>query len=108
MEEFRVTIRIAGNTRIPALASIRKKGYRVEHSALAIDGDIGNCASQWDAIKDDYLFSATTPEELLGLIAMWDTRGDDWRAKAEDFAFADEVDESMVIYDEEGNVINEE
>lgn len=106
MEGFRVTIRVAGNTSIPALASIRKKGYRVTYSALAIDGDIGNCAYQYDAIKDDYFFSATTPEELLGIIAMWEIRGDDWRAKAEDFDFAEELDESMVIYDADGNVID--
>ncbi|MGU7768717.1 hypothetical protein ACV229_00855 [Burkholderia sp. MR1-5-21] len=99
-------IRVAGNTSVPALASIRKKGYRVEYSALAIDGDIGNCTYQYDAIKDDCFFSATTPEELLGLIAMWETRGDDWKAKDEDFAFAEKLDESMIIYDADGNIIN--
>ena len=38
----------------------------------------------WDAEKDNRLFSATNPMELLGLIAMWEIRGDTWRPKDRD------------------------
>ncbi|MBS2533998.1 hypothetical protein KGQ20_14580 [Catenulispora sp. NF23] len=103
-----MTIRIAGNTQIPALAAIRAKGYELEYAAFAEGGDVGNCAYEYNAIQGDRLFSATNPEELLGLIAMWETRGDDWKATAGDFAFADELIDNGLVYDDEGNVIDGE
>ncbi|MCL2309582.1 MAG: hypothetical protein FWC42_04805 [Proteobacteria bacterium] len=105
MEGYKLTIRIAGNTAAPSLAAIRKKGYSVRSSATLTEGDIGNCLYQYDAIRDGRFFSATSPEELLGLIAMWETRGDDWRGTEEDFAFRDEVFRKMMVYNQEGNII---
>jgi hypothetical protein len=105
MEGYDLTIRIAGNTATPSLAAIRAKGYSVHSSATAINGDIGHCIYQYDATKNGRFFSATTPEELLGLIAMWEVRGDDWRAKAEDSAFEEELDRKMIVYDQDGNIM---
>ena len=79
--EVRLSIRIAGNTSIRCLQAIVAKGYTVTHYFLGTrPGDWDR--PQWDAEKDDRRFSATGVEELLGLIAMWEIRGDDWRLKS--------------------------
>lgn len=73
--EQRLSIRIAGNTQIPALLALRVKGYTLKKWFMGP----GRRDGQYDAEKDGRTFSATSPEELLGLIAMWEVRGDDWR-----------------------------
>lgn len=73
--EPKLTIRIAGNTQIPALLAIRAKGYTLQKWFAGP----GRRDGQYDAEKDGRCFSATTPEELLGLIGVWEVRGDDWR-----------------------------
>jgi len=87
--EYDLRIRIAGNTEIPCFSAIKAKGYNV---ALTHYKD--SEYSDWSAEKDNRLFSATNPVELLGLIAMWEMRGDDWRAKGRnhpDHAAYDEI-----------------
>src|SRR6516165_7420800 len=80
----RVHIRIAGNTCIPALLALRAKGYQVwlEYTK---DDDPNSpwhpYMPDYQAEKDGAYFSATGPVELLGLVAMWETRGDDWKFK---------------------------
>jgi hypothetical protein len=78
MREYRTTIRVAGNTAAPALYALRAKGYAVTLSCAPLDG------AEYAAEKEGRLFSATTAEELLGLVAMWEVRGDDWRACTDD------------------------
>ena len=100
-----MSIRIAGNTEIPTLAAIRQRGYQIE--CWGQDDGAGGCDIQYDATKGDCSFSATSPEELLGLIAMWETRGDDWQAKTqEERDFREALIDNMVIYDADGNVID--
>ncbi len=103
--ERKLCISIAGNTMIPCLQSIAAKGYTVTHYFL------GNKPREWDrpqweAEKDGRLFSATGLEELLGLIAMWEVRGDDWRLKPGETELYNRLSEAPTIYDDEGNVIN--
>lgn len=99
-------IRIAGNTVAPALSAIRKKGYEVEMYFLGeTPGEWGD--SQWDAVKDGRRFSATSAVELLGLIAMWEVRGDDWRQNDEEFALLDQLYESAKMYNSDGDVIDQ-
>jgi hypothetical protein len=69
----------AANTAVPCLQALVAKGYAVSHYFL----DLGGKEKQptWSAEKDSRLFTAERLEELLGLVAMWEVRGDDWRLK---------------------------
>ena len=85
-----LTIRIAGNTQNPALNTLREKGYK-----LWIEPDDPNEEESefidWNAEKNGRYFSATDPVELLGLVAMWEFRGDDWQHKTEEPDIAGEL-----------------
>jgi hypothetical protein len=98
-------IQVAGNTIIPCLQSVAAKGYQVK---LCIQrskpGDWDR--PQWDAEKDGRQFSATSVEELLGLIAMWEVRGDDWSLKPGEVELYGRLVKSAPVYDPEGNVID--
>jgi hypothetical protein len=50
--------------------------------------------------------SATSVEELLGLIAMWEVRGDDWRLRSGEADLYDRLVEAAPMYDPEGNVVD--
>lgn len=104
-ERRALSIRIAGNTMIPCLQAIVAKGYTVRHYFL------GNKRGewdrpQWDAEKDGRYFSATGLEELLGLIAMWEVRGDDWRVKPGEAELHDRLVEAAPMYDADGHEID--
>jgi hypothetical protein len=103
--ERSLSIRIAGNTTIPCLQAVAAKGYTVTHYFLGNVPGEWTCP-QWDAEKDGRSFSATSPEELLGLIAMWEVRGDDWQLKPGETALYDRLVETAPLYDSEGNVID--
>jgi hypothetical protein len=66
----------AGNTPIPCLQAIVAKGYTVTHYFLDLDGE--RKSPEWAAEKDSRRFTAERLEEVLGLIAMWEVRGDNW------------------------------
>ncbi|QDU97412.1 hypothetical protein [Lignipirellula cremea] len=104
-KEYEVGIRIAGNTLIPCLQAIAAKGYSIKHYFLANDPNDWD-HPQRDAEKDTRLFSATSPAELLGLIAMWEVRGDDWQIKNGESALYDQLVESAAMYDDDGNVLD--
>ena len=87
--KYDLTIRIAGNAEIPCFSAVKAKGYKVTLTHFQ-DSEY----SDWKAEKDNRLFSATNPVELLGLIAMWEVLGDDWRVNGNsraDRAAYDEV-----------------
>lgn len=72
-----LSIRVAGNTQNPALITLQQKGYRLwlePDDPKLPEPDFLNL----NAEKDGRYFSATGPEELLGLVAIWEARGDDW------------------------------
>jgi hypothetical protein len=78
----RVCIGIAGNTQLPALLALQAKGYRIWLEIIKYDDpeDYGYpYQTDYQAEKLGAYFSATTPVELLGLVAMWETRGDAWK-----------------------------
>ena len=65
----------------PSLITLREKGYEIGmYGPTYDDGEepkeehMGN----WWANKDSHEFVAGTPLELLGLVALWEARGDDW------------------------------
>jgi hypothetical protein len=106
-----VCIRIAGNTEIPALLALRTKGFRVWLEYTKVDDP----KSPWhpympdyQAEKDGAYFSATSAVELLGLVAMWETRGDNWRFKRDEPDILDELMESAKTFDGDGNELPDE
>jgi hypothetical protein len=110
MREYRTKIRVAGNTAGPALHALRAKGYLVTLSYVRHDdaGMSSDYAAEYEAEKDGCLFSATTAEELLGLVAMWEIRGDDWRACTDgERAWHDALVEAAPVYDRDGNPVDE-
>lgn len=96
-------IRIAGNTWNPCLLALRAKGYKLTLSFTRMAN--GEHRRDIDAEKDGRLFSATTEAELIGLIAMWEVRGDDWKTKPGEPDVLNELYPSSITYDQEGNVI---
>jgi hypothetical protein len=68
-------ITAAGNTEVPAYLVLIAKGYEITH----YDPD-----DAWLAQKDGDAFSASGPLELLGLVAMAEARGSNWRATDEE------------------------
>lgn len=75
------------NTYDPALFVLRKKGYRVWVEPGGAEGESGG----WRAEKDGRDFYASDPLRLLGLIALWEQRGDDWQLSAGDPDLYDEI-----------------
>ncbi|MHB1559980.1 MAG: hypothetical protein ACYC61_21220 [Isosphaeraceae bacterium] len=105
-----VCIRIAGNTGIPALLALRARGYRLRLDYLRLGSpDDADPEYQLDyqAEGEGGYFSATTPEELLGLVAMWEVRGDDWRAKPGETDIEDELHAAARTFDRGGNELPE-
>ena len=105
MSEFAYSccIRIAGNTENPSLLALRAKGFKL---TLHFTQDReGNYRQDFDAEKDGKLFSASTAAELLGLVALWEIRGDDWKTKPDEPIVYDELYPSSITYDLEGNII---
>lgn len=105
MNEHKFSLRIAGNTLIPAWQTLVAKGYVVTHYFL--QDHKGQLQGQWEAEKEGRLFSATSPEEVLGLIAVWEIRGDNWHIKPLERELYDQLIESAPIYDAHGNIIEE-
>ena len=81
MKKLKLMIREAGNTWNPALNVLRKKGYKLW---IEPDKDETDPYTDWRAEKDGRRFSATDPNILLGLVAMQELRGDDWRHQESD------------------------
>lgn len=71
----RPRIASAGNTGNHALAVLEAKGYSV---VLYPDASEAGSHDYW-ATKDGRDFIARDPVEVLGLVALWEQFGDDWR-----------------------------
>jgi hypothetical protein len=98
-----LTIGYAGNTWNPCMLALRAKGYTLRFWFIKIGEN--DYQSNIDAEKDDRHFSASNAVELLGLVAMWEVRGDDWKTKPDEPDVYDELYPSSITYDAEGNVI---
>ena len=101
--ERNTCIRIAGNTWNPCLLALRAKGFDMTLSFTR--GQDGTYSQDIDAVKDGRTFSATTAAELLGLVAMWEVRGDEWQTRRDEPDVFDELYPSSMTYDLEGNLI---
>lgn len=69
------TIANAGNVVVPAYLALRSKGYSM-HRERHNDGR----EETWFAESDSIRFVAEDPVTLLGLVAMAESRGNDWKA----------------------------
>lgn len=64
----------AGNTIVPAYLSLIAKGYSVNR--IAVDEH----EETWQAVKENNEFIAEDPLALLGVVAMFEARGPNWKA----------------------------
>ncbi len=110
-EERKLCIGAAGNTGPKCLFVLRDKGYSLSYYTVeskSQDGSV-NYSETYDAKKDGRFFSAGTPEELLGLIAMWEMRGDGWQKHTdEEWDFFEKFQDEALIIDESGNDVTDE
>lgn len=77
MSSRKVRIASSGNTANHALEALRSKGYSV---VLYPDASEDGMNSYW-ATQDGRDFIGSDPVEVLGLVALWEQFGDDWRAR---------------------------
>jgi hypothetical protein len=70
----------AGNTEIPAFLSLEAKGFIVSWKHRKVTQP-NQRKVEFIATKGEHSFSAYSVVELLGLVAIWETRGDDWRKR---------------------------
>jgi hypothetical protein len=107
-----VTIVLAGNTGNRCLVALLAKGYRVWLEYHKLDKPV----LHWDehkpwyrAERDGNQFIANAPEELLGLVAMHEVRGDDWRPMTEaEQAAVERIYDTALTYDRNGDVVADE
>lgn len=108
MDKENVKIGISGNTAAPCYFVIKSKGYDINITSAVHPDAPDDRVFQFDAIKGDLFFSASSPEELLGLIHMWEIRGNDWRLRPEEKGIYISEKMNSPMYDVDGNLIEEE
>ncbi len=74
----KVNISAAGNVETPAYLSLLNSGYSVRKEMLNEQRDT------WIAEKDGNRFTADGPIELLGVVKVYEIRGDNWKATDEE------------------------
>lgn len=85
------TLIAAGNVEAPALLVILQKGYSIE---VVIHKE-NMTLTHYQATKDNYIFFATSFLQLLGLIALWENRGDEWKLTEDEFILVkDEIEKA--------------
>lgn len=72
----------AGNCMVPAYLVLKAKGFRVWNEEP--DPSSGNVGEVWFAERPDLSLIADGPVSLLGLLAMFEARGADWKADDKD------------------------
>jgi hypothetical protein len=71
------TLAAAANIVVPACLVLQSKGYRVDRTEA-------DKVEFWIAERSGLRFVADGPIELLGVVAVYEARGDRWRASDED------------------------
>ena len=85
-----IDVAAAANTEVPCYLALLALGFEV---ALKAEGDREN----WSAKKAGVQITADSPCNLLGLAAMVEVRGADWRAND------DEIDEFLGRFETRSN-----
>ena len=81
----------AGNITNPALLILRDKGYEIGVEPPEEE----NSSWNWWAEKDGNLFTGSNPAMILGLISIWETRGENWQTQEnEEWLFDKFLDEA--------------
>ncbi len=75
----KVAIATAGNVLVPAYLALQAKGYRVSRFTPGRGRE-----EAWRAAKAGEEFTAEDPLSLLGLVALYETRGARWQATDEE------------------------
>jgi hypothetical protein len=106
------TIGISSNTEVPCFQVIQLKGYLVSRKVYFQVDIVEDGRYEFSAIKDDVMLTASNLEELLGLITMWEHRGDqgkDWRANHDEhLEYQKVMDDETIVYDKNGNIVEED
>ena len=108
MNKESIKIGISSNTAAPCYLAIKAKGYDINIISTINSHSPGNMKYQFDAIKGDLFFNADSPEELLGLIHMWELRGKKWQLHPEEKGIYKAALMSAPMYDENDNLIEDE
>lgn len=70
-------IAVAGNTINPALLILQNKGYEIGLEPNKNENEY----ETWWAEKENRLFIANDALTLLGLVSIWENRGENWQTK---------------------------
>lgn len=84
----KVVLAHAANVLVPAHLALLQKGFLLRYREAELPG----AEELWYATKDDLVFSDEDPILLLGLITLYETRGENWQASDE------EIDEYLCRY----------
>ncbi|OCG00771.1 hypothetical protein [Gilliamella sp. wkB112] len=103
----KISIRIAGNTEAACFYAIQTKGYQIDVSVHYLSDDDTDCLYQFDAQKDNLYFSATDPIELLGLICLWEVRGNNWLPTKNEASQYLKIRYDAPTYDKNNNLIED-
>lgn len=79
-----IRVRAGSNTETPALLALRVKGYRLWMERVRIDDPQSKfypIRVEFHAEANGSRFTADSATELLGLVALWETRGDNWTVR---------------------------
>jgi hypothetical protein len=73
------TLADAANTLVPAYLALLQRGFSVSRES----GSSDDSEAWWIAEDADRRFVAADPLALLGLVALYETRGSEWQASDE-------------------------
>jgi hypothetical protein len=78
--EKKIRLADAMNTYDSALLVLQNRGYKVWLEPSEDDSELGT----WWASRNEADFAAFDPLRLLGLVAMWEQRGNQWQREAKE------------------------
>ncbi|EOT8831377.1 hypothetical protein ACNENL_000617 [Escherichia fergusonii] len=102
-----INIGITSNTSSPCVRVIKLKGYIVTVSIQIMSDDEFDCAYEWFARRDNQCFRAANPEELLGIIVMWEYKGINWRSDDIEHKEYQNIIGNARVFDKNGNEITD-
>lgn len=108
-----IRIGISSNTAIPCFQVIKSKGYSISSKIYFIEDIIEDATYEFIAEKDGNEFVGDNLEEVLGLITMWEHRGNNynnigWRASHDEHLEYRKVLDNSKIFDKDGNEVDED
>jgi hypothetical protein len=96
-------IRKDDKTENPCLLALRAKGYtlKLDYTIAAVK----HFRRVYHADKAGQAFIASSPEELLGLVAMWEVRGDEWQTAPNEPSIYDGLARTARIFGPDGEEV---